>query len=843
MPDIETPNTPATTTVSADALRIVLFGLPGAGKSSLLGALSQSGQAQEHLLNAHLNDLSHGLDELRQRLYDENGRRTAEEVVPYPVDFETLGDGKNGHVAAALIDCDGRVANDLLVQNKPLDENSPEGTLAHEVLEADTLVLVVDAAAPPAQIETDFMEFDRFLRAMETQRGRRTEVSGLPVFLVLSKCDLLAVPEDSVMDWMEKIEQRKREVDVHFRDFLARRQAEAASLPFGQIDLRLWATAVKRPALAGTPPRPREPYGVAELFRQCLDQAVAFRARNRRADHRLYWVTGGAAALVVLLTALMVGVAARPQPPGPSDLQQKIETMRYAERRTPAERLRGPVVDLKMRRDDLNALAHTAGFEALPDADKEFVQDRAAELTEYVLYLEKILKVPRPADGDGLQTLQQIKDALDDKSLEPVHEDWKTTDAVVIRREALEDVSALQNAVERVRDWYQVENYARAHTLWLHAGEPAADGTAFKWADWQKDADELLKPDRAPPFIETQRLPGSDRLTYAAAFRFSEVVAAKSRWEVMKPRLARVRNLAAALGMTPATADRPAALVVETPPKFQVAQARARLQALQTAYPSYRSDFVRVALPDAFIKGMDAEARANYDNLLAPARDLILQKLKAAGTGPEETPARWHPVRDWLKGEPDELAAWRTLAGILARLHNPDAVDPVSELSTFLQQPAFTVEIKRLTLRIPEELNVKVPPTALFYVWHPATNKGEAALVFEQEDQAVRDTEGRAWVYTYRPIVGKPAQPLVYKPGDEFWARLTLKDNLVFTWARSHSAVYKFQCLSGVPRLHKATDANTEGKVAEGVSLEVSPKDGVPRVPDLLPVVPAKLVP
>ena len=34
------------------------------------------------------------------------------------------------------------------------------------------------------------------------------------------------------------------------------------------VHVHLWATAVKRPALAESPAKPREPYGVAELFRQ-----------------------------------------------------------------------------------------------------------------------------------------------------------------------------------------------------------------------------------------------------------------------------------------------------------------------------------------------------------------------------------------------------------------------------------------------------------------------------------------------------------------------------------------------------------------------------------------------
>src|SRR5262245_34387476 len=171
------PSSPPTPTAAANpnAVHIVLFGMPAAGKSSLLGALAQAAQAQEHLLNGRLNDLTHGLDELRHRLYDESPRRTAEEVVPYPVDYEPFsrdGGGPKEQLHAVVSDCDGRVANDLLVRRQAIDDRSPEGTLAHEVTAADTLVLVIDAAAPPSQVETDFTEFDRFLRQMETSRGR-----------------------------------------------------------------------------------------------------------------------------------------------------------------------------------------------------------------------------------------------------------------------------------------------------------------------------------------------------------------------------------------------------------------------------------------------------------------------------------------------------------------------------------------------------------------------------------------------------------------------------------------------------------------------------------------------
>src|SRR5260370_35239572 len=110
MSDPTTP-APADAAVNPNAVHIVLFGMPAAGKSSLLGALAQAAQAQEHLLNGRLNDLTHGLDELRQRLYDESPRRTAEEVVPYPVDYEPFNRDSRSvkeHLPAVVSDCAGR---------------------------------------------------------------------------------------------------------------------------------------------------------------------------------------------------------------------------------------------------------------------------------------------------------------------------------------------------------------------------------------------------------------------------------------------------------------------------------------------------------------------------------------------------------------------------------------------------------------------------------------------------------------------------------------------------------------------------------------------------------------
>src|SRR5262249_31452548 len=148
---------------------VVLFGAPAAGKSSLLGALAQAAQTQQHSLNGRLIDLSHGLAELQHRLYDEEPQETSQEVVPYPAIFESLP--ANGspavHTKLVLVDSDGRVANDLLSCRRMLAPNSSEDCLAYQILQADALVLTIDASASQEQVDADFAAFCHFLRMLE----------------------------------------------------------------------------------------------------------------------------------------------------------------------------------------------------------------------------------------------------------------------------------------------------------------------------------------------------------------------------------------------------------------------------------------------------------------------------------------------------------------------------------------------------------------------------------------------------------------------------------------------------------------------------------------------------
>jgi hypothetical protein len=838
----ESSNEDAAVSIRADDLSIVLFGLPGAGKSSLLGALAQAAQAQEHLLNGRLIDVSHRLDPLRRETYEEGSRRSTEEVAHYPVVFEPFGADDHAskpppHFGAAFIDCDGRVANDLLVR-QVIPEDSPEGTLAHEVNVADTLVLVVDASAPSAEMESTFAEFDRFLRQMEINRSQRADVNGLPVFVVLTKCDLLAQPGDTVTDWMERIEQHKRDLDRQFLRFLARREHESGPLPFGRIDLHVWATAIKRPALAGSPGQPREPYGVAELFRQCLEQAAAFRSRRRQAGRRLAWTIGAAGGMVALMTALAVGFSVDNLDTPSNVLRERVRFLCGPETQTAAERLHSPIRELRRLADELRDIRNDPHFDALSTAQQRLVRDRLDELEAYLQYFDRLLQSPRPREIHSTQTLRETKEELKTELALP-NEAWKDTEAGRLHSEHLQDVEALALAVTRAENWYH-DSAAKAEQLRTFSGQRTGRGSAgVNWDHWTIDAETLLRPDYQPPLSGPVPIPGAaTTLTYDATVpRFDEVRVARIDWEGKKARLQHVFDLCAALGLATAADGRPPVLVI--PRRFALSQARERRNELEQNYPYYKRDFIFDNVPDAIRPVVDQAAHTNYEHLLGPAQAAVRKQLEQAGGGAEETPSLWGTVRQWLR-DPKELEDWRVLAGVLIRLHDPgsshmpESADPIRGLAEFLDRRSFTLNIHRLILEIPESLEHKPDAGASLSIYHPSSAGDKPALVLQPIGEGERDPQRRVWTYSYRL---RESQSLTYHPGDALWATLPLRDDWMLTWVRSRSLTYQFERLTQPPQLHQKKEAAAKGTLEEAVRLMIVPADGVPRLPDPMPVV------
>jgi hypothetical protein len=808
-------------------LRIVLFGMPHAGKSSLLGALAQATQTQEYLLNGHLTDLGGGLAELHHRLYDERPQETLEEVVPYAVTYEPLA-AHTERTEAVLVDCDGRVANELITRRRALTAGNEAGDLAQAILQADTLVLVIDASATPSQVDADFMEFSRFLRLLEQSRGRRSDVGGLPVLLVLAKCDLLAAPTDTPAAWMERIEERKRQVDARFQTFLSRQKTEGL-LNFGRLDLHIWATAVKRPPLAGVPAMPREPYGVAELFRQSFALARAFRQRRGRSGRRLAWTVGAGAGMVAAMTALAAGLLLyRPQEdPGIQELTTKVESYRAREAQTPSSRLRGP---LQRKISELTELKMDPHFSRLPSEKQDYLESRLQELQDYRAYEEKLQAASHLEQFRSARELEAAENTL--ASLVPPAEhqaDWSQTDAVLFRARLLADVRAVRKAVAETENWFNTL-LRRGQELWTFTGK--SPGAPIPWIEWNKEVQTLFAQADAH-FLPADNLAQSSiTLINSIVLQVDRVTAARDNWQTIRKNLERVRDLSGALGLSAAT---PGRSPLHIPAGFQAEQAIGRLQELEKLYPRYQQEFHLADLPEVIVPEIRQTARTGYDNALKAGQEVVLRHFKEVSPGRESLDS-WRRLGPWL-ASPEDLRAWRVLATTLARLQDPAGEDPVSALDAFLRRERFDLSLKRVAVEIPDD--AKIRPEGRFLLHHFSGGEKRAPIVFQTTGEERHDARRRMTRYEFQPVGDGR---LTYKPEDILWGDLPVQNGgspgWVLTWARNRSQVYQFERLLRPPRLHPKDKENTQGEVQDGISLEITPESGVPKMPDLMPVVP-----
>jgi hypothetical protein len=440
-----------------DALRIVLFGMPDAGKTSLLGALAQAAEMQPHSLHAHLVDPTHALEKLRQELYEGRLTRTTEEVVPYLITLEPFAAKSDGPqpppVQVVLVDCDGQTANQFLARQRDLSSGPSASPLREAILGADTLVLPVDASAGAEVVRRDFSQFARFLRLLEQHRGQRTEVAGLPVYLVLTKCDLLVKKGDSLIAWIERIEEHKRTVDRKFQEYL-KQQGGPEGQPFGKIALHLWATAVKHPALEGSPARPREPYAVAELFRQCLQSAQGYRALQTHAGRRLRWTVAALLGLMGLLVLLGLFFYVNRPSTAAGKLESEIRLFRTTQGETPAQQLREP---LGPKIEQLQRFQDDPAFVQVRRDLRDYVKHALVELLAYRRYSQELpsaKQAPRLVDNEA--DLDKLISTL--KKLTPPPEyrsDWVKTEAVQRRDRWLNDAELLRREVAKAEAAFQ----------------------------------------------------------------------------------------------------------------------------------------------------------------------------------------------------------------------------------------------------------------------------------------------------------------------------------------------------------------------------------------------------
>ena len=398
---------------------------------------------------------------------------------------------KGEPIEAVLIDTDGKLAEEHLTQKGALAGRSSGARAVHS---ADALIFLVDPTKGATQFEKEFQQFCGFVENLETTRSQRTEIAGLPIYLVLTKCDAYGKPTDPTGTWVQKIEDAKRKVDKRYQETEAK-FPYADDLPFGKVDVRVWATAVKRPALADRPAKSQEPYGVAELFRQCLKSAHDFHHQRNSARTRLQIVLFGFVSLIfVLLAAGGLFFVTRPSAEI-TMMEGSLREVLPREKGNAAELLKEPLSERIVK---LTALLANPDFAKLPGEKQDEARKALKEMEKYVeinTLLQKEVSDPRSAINE--QDVDKIAAALDLVQLElpkEYKEAWQETKLVKKMAHFRQEADLLSTAASALETWYiRQKKVGEKLGLESNAFAPREERRA-----WLQRAQDFLDRTKAP---------------------------------------------------------------------------------------------------------------------------------------------------------------------------------------------------------------------------------------------------------------------------------------------------------------------------------------------------------
>ncbi len=503
--------------------RLLLFGTPGAGKTSLLGALAQSATAQSPGLKGELIAEKGDFEELRTNTY-ERVPNTTEALESYDLKLQPADPKSDALIRATVIDCGGGEALEMLREKEPF-VNARD--MRKSVYNADGVVIVVDSSLPGKALTEEFQQIARWLTHLREVRGKRLEIGEFPVYLVLSKCDLLAKKDDTLAKWQQRVEEGKRRIEEKFRKLLDQ-QGDA----FGSIKLIMCATAIRKPALADRPTKTPEPVGVAELFHSSLNAAVDFQERRRISAGRLQNVTVGLIAVVTLFVLTLAGLFEFQPPERDPDFENTIAKVMPKPDAPPNVRLRGTAKTLADKQKRLEQIIDHAEFAKLPSEMREEVQQFYRELSEYAqLYNESLTKLKAPHVAKNQEELDAERVKLNEFALPKERaKDWEDTALAHRLKQFRSEYEALDKALkeevawirERIKDNEKLRRQGLALQSRIAFGEKDAPKEVEAWNRENNKRSSLPAPTPREALVK-----GVSRLTYEDLARFTVVQDAK----------------------------------------------------------------------------------------------------------------------------------------------------------------------------------------------------------------------------------------------------------------------------------------------------------------------------
>ena len=839
---------PPPTAAPDAAPRVLLFGHPAAGKSSLLGALLQASDTQPDALGAELADPGRRIEQLRDAVYgqaDVDPVRTS--LVTHRVVVQPLADEGEAPPAAfpvVIVDVDGAAANALLKHpDNPLaDLGIRAAPVAKAVAECDVLVLAIAADSSEAELRQGFEDFLLFLERLHGRKTFAREVGGFPILLALTRSDRLAHRGDTAAKWEARVAERLADLVGRLTQYLEiEGGSDSPYLPFGSVEVRGYAAAVRRPKLADEPARPDEPFGVAELFRDCFAAARGHRERVAASDRRLKWTVQGVLATVAAMVFGLLLVVAF-QPPATVSLADRVRD--YRDRNDPPEaRLAAKHIAhterlLRSYRDD-------PGFDDLPPELMRFVVTRLDEVDAY-RKLKATLDDPGPMIPAEARTKAQLDAVQARLSTIAIPAEWARTEAAVQRAKWLDDVALIDRAVKGWTDWYWLQagtadSLARTDTFgaaWLAAIESlrtrAEKPTVRDVLAGAADRDEV-RLDQPVPGARPAQGPRDKVVTFGTTYWFEQAALARDQWIAARDRLLDLRGLADALALSPGDAARPPSAALFVPPNVGAPPAE-RADRVEKALGPDFNPARRWAL-DRFDEPTRGRLAARLDesreNAEAAVKGELRAKLDELARAGRPDPQRWQDLGAAAASDP-RFRGWGRFLTLLARLRDPTAPDPVAELAAFLRRDRFDLTLTGFELRVPVGYQPRGKPVALSTVLTvTAGPTGATPLRFKLAGQA----DAGVWtVYHFTP---EGDGKLSVRPGDA--VRVSVGANVgdggaaELVWAEGGPPAFQFARLHAPPE-PKLAQAGAEPRAAPGVKLTPLAGTAIPPLPALLPV-------
>lgn len=818
--------------------QVLLFGYTGAGKSALLGALLKAAETQGPTLRGEVLEASGRLASIRDAVYKGSELApAAAELTSYTVRLRPWRDGTKAVAEPATVvvhDCSGKAAESLLAHPDAVRDARARAPVTRAVVEADAIILLVDGASTDDELLEAFEEFDTFLTIVARAKADAREVGGFPLHLVLTQCDRLAKPGDTRESWEARVQQRAERAWAKFDAFLKDADPNdgvpSPFLPFGSMDLTVYAVAVRSPRFGDSPPQPDTPYQVAELFRDSFAAAKSHRDRVSESDRLLKWTVRFALGFVsvLLATALLVGIL-QPATTGP-DLAERVRGYRLNEK--PAEeRLAYPA--LNENRTRLAEFRNDRAFGDLPDDLKTFVEGRLKEIEDYETFRSKLFSASAPGDARTLEDLSRIEDRLGGELALPADYGWGKTGAAQLRDKWLADARAIRAKEEEFLARYR-DLVRRGTVLSLR---PSLGG------EWRAEVGTLANEAAKPPVPLTDPLPGSPTvpqprgmaLTYRIPFEFERVYNARKEWDAVQQRLTHLTDLGDALGLTAGPLKPEPVLVLPEPGPGvdSAALPAARWTSLIRCYRTVSDDFREWDVRDfpdplrsVLAERIDRSSRTGVRHVHA-----LFRARMGADFEQKDTPEWWRSTADSLGDPATPFPDWGRLLHLLVRLRDPAAPNPVGELAAFLRRDKFELNLPGFSLLVPPDLGLEkaVPAGPLTVTLSPRVGN-TATKTFKQSGPGVRD--GSATVY--RMAVEGDGK-LTFAPGDELTIELPMRagtQDFKLVWEASASRAYQFDKFWREPR---AVRAGGKSEPAAGVRLTPTAGSTLPQLPVLFP--------